>query len=123
MKKLLIAIIVFIVAVFLSVIFIPFGIVYGITYRVIYKRDFGYISEVLMSISVALDKMDNMICGDFLNQTFVKQGEPFGDGDLTVSETMAKNKSVFTSIGAFIARVLEFIDPGHLQKSLTVKTK
>ncbi len=121
MKKLLIAIIVFSVAVILSVIFIPFGLAYGISYRILYKRDFSYVAKILMAMSVSLDKMDNVICGDFLNHTFVKVGNPFGHENSTVSKVMAQNESVLTKIGTFFAKVLEKIDPGHLQESLKDK--
>lgn len=119
MKKIVISLIVFCIAVLLTVIFVPFGLAYGLTYRLIYLRDFSYIAKILNRMSVSLDQFDNVVCGDFLNATLTKIGFNFGLEDDTVSEVVARNKDGnLTKSGNFIAKGLEVIDPGHLSRSL-----
>jgi hypothetical protein len=119
MRQLVISIIVLAVALILSVIFIPFGLVYGLTYRILYKRDFSYLSHILMEISVCIDKMDNIICGDFLNHVLVKTGTPFGRRNETVSKKIAENRGGnLTKLGINIGIILEKIDSGHLDSAL-----
>ena len=119
MKKIFISLIVLFVAVILTIIFVPFGLAYGITYRILYLKDFSYVSKIIIRIAVCLDQLDNVVCGDFLDQTMTRAGKNFGLEDDTVSEILARNKDRnLTKLGMCIANILEKIDPGHLNKSL-----
>jgi hypothetical protein len=42
----------------------------------------------------------------------------FGNIDDTISKALAKNLNNLTSLGKFIVNILEWIDPGHMERSL-----
>lgn len=117
MRKLVVSIIVLCVAVVLTVLISPFGIAYGII-RSIYRRNLKYFSKILLRISVALDQLGNVTCGGLLDVIFTKKGHNFGLEDDTVSEVLAKNQHNLTRFGRIISNLLEYIEPGHLNRAL-----
>jgi hypothetical protein len=126
MKSLFINVVIFFVAILLLSTIGVLGIIFALIYSLIHFRKYSYIkywSNTIFSINVGIDKIGNVILALFLNEYFVydKKIYPFGSVDHTISHVLAvnliKHKNV-TRFGMFLVNVLEFLDPGHMEKSL-----
>lgn len=74
---------------------------------------------MIYTINVGIDKIGNVLLGEFLNRFAVKELKyPFGKINDTISFALAKNLDNLSPLGKFIAYVLEYLDPGHLENSL-----
>jgi hypothetical protein len=122
MKKLIKNIILFFVAIILLLILGSFGMVYTIISSIYNFKNLSvlkYWSDIVYTINVGIDKIGNVLLGDFMNKFAVY--EPvykFGNINDTISKALAKNLNNLTSLGKFIVSILEWIDPGHMEKSL-----
>jgi hypothetical protein len=57
-----------------------------------------------------------------MNKFAVKELKyPFGEINDTISYALAMNLGHLSLLGEFIANILEFIDPGHLENSIKNK--
>ena len=100
-------------------IFAPFGIIYTIVTSFFHlKNPFNYIAYVIKKIAVSIDQLGNVVCGDLFNITLSKTGAPFGNEDETVSKVLAKNLHNLTKVGQLLVNFLEYVDKGHMKKSL-----
>lgn len=122
MKKLLKNIILLFVAIILLITLGTFGLLYTIISSVYNIRNLSvlkYWSNILYTINVGIDKIGNVLLGDFLNNFAVRNSTyKFGNIDDTISKALSKNINNLTSLGKFVVSILEFIDPGHMEKSL-----
>jgi len=72
-------------------------------------------------IAISADQFGNVIGGPLFNLILKKRGGYiFGDPDDTISMCLAINYKInnLTYLGRFFADMLEFIDKGHLEKSI-----
>lgn len=122
MKKLIKNIILFFVAIILLLTLGAFGMVYTIISSIYNFKNLSvlkYWSNIVYTINVGIDKIGNVLLGDFMNKFAVKNPVyKFGNINDTISKALAKNLNHLTSLGKFIVDVLEWIDPGHMEKSL-----
>lgn len=122
MIRLLRNILLFIVAIFLLLTIGSFGLFYTLAYSIINftKSSFvKYWADLIYTINVGIDKIGNVLLGEFLNRFAVKELKyPFGKINDTISFALAKNLDNLSPLGKFIADVLEYLDPGHLENSL-----
>lgn len=73
----------------------------------------------MYTINVGIDKIGNVLLAAFLNKFAIKEPKyRFGNINDTISEALAKNLDNLTPLGQFIVDVLEWIDPGHMEKSI-----
>lgn len=125
MKRLLINIIIFFVAIFLSSTIGALGLFYTLIYSIINftKSNFiKYWADLIYTINVGIDKIGNVLLGEFLNKFAVnKVYYKFGHINDTISYALAKNIESLSALGKFIANILEYLDPGHLKKSIDKK--
>ncbi len=118
MKKLFISLIVLAIAIILTAIVAPIGLAYSFV-QSIKRRNVRYFARVVHKMSVSIDQLDNVICGDLFNKILTKKGRNFGLEDDTVSEVLAKNrKGNLTKLGSISERTLNFIEADHLEKAL-----
>lgn len=115
MRKLANSVILLIVAVTLFAIFVPISLIYAI---MLAPWSTDYLARIIARVGVSIDQLGNVICAGFFNRLFVKGCKPFGLEDDTISEVMARNSDHLTDAGKMIARILNRIDPGHLEKSI-----
>lgn len=125
MKRLIVNIILFFVAVFLLSTVGVFGIIYAIIFT---SRNFTKISfikywtDLIYSINIGIDRIGNVLLSVFMNRfTLIdKNIYPFGDVRHTISHCLAVNYFALniTKFGIWIVRVLEYIDDRHMEKSL-----
>ena len=122
MKKLIKNIILFFVAIILLLTLGAFGMVYTIISSIYNFKNLSvlkYWSNIVYTINVGIDKIGNVLLGDFMNKFAVKNPVyKFGSINDTISKALAKNLNNLTSLGRFIVDILEWIDPGHMEKSL-----
>jgi hypothetical protein len=122
MKRLINNIIIFIVAMFLLFTVGTFGLIYTIIWSIFNSAKisfFKYWADLMYTINVGIDKIGNVLLAAFLNKfAIVEQTYKFGNINDTISEALAKNLDNLTPLGKFIVDVLEWIDPGHMEKSI-----
>ena len=115
MKNLANSCIVLIIAILLFAVCAPFGVLFALCRR---RWHIDYASAILRKIAVSIDQLGNVAFAGFLNAVMVRGIKPFGLEDDTVSEVMERNKDHLTGIGKMIARILEKLDQGHMEKAL-----
>lgn len=128
MKKIWINIILFFVALALLFTVGVFGLVFAIFWTIIHFKKYSFIKfwgDLLYSINLGIDKIGNVMLGVFLNQFFIhdKSIYPFGSVKHTISHVLAVNliyHNNVTKFGNVLVDILEFLDPGHMKKSLVM---
>ena len=114
----------FIIAVILTVITVPFGILYGFM-KCLLKFDFKALfrktNKYFRLLAISIDQMGNVAMQDLFDDILIKKnGYKFGDVDETISSVLGKNERTQTlkSPGRAIVWFLNFIDPNHALNSI-----
>ena len=125
MKRLLVNIALFFVAVMLLSTIGLYGLLYGIVYSLLHYSKVNFIrfcADTAYSINVGIDQIGNVLLAVFLNSTCIvdKTNYPFGEVDQTISHVLAVNYFNFnlTSFGFWIVKTLKYFDKNHMNKSL-----
>lgn len=122
MRRLISNIVLFFVAISLLFTVGTFGLVYTIFWSFYNSSKisfFKYWGDLMYTINVGIDKIGNVLLAAFLNKFAVKEPQyKFGNINDTISEALAKNLDNLAPLGQFIVDVLEWIDPGHMEKSI-----
>jgi len=125
MKRLLVNIALFFVAVFLLSTIGVFGLIYGLYYSIRHYTKTSFLKywvDVIYSINVGIDQIGNVMLAPFLNRFCLikKTSHKFGKITETISYALAVNyfKGNLTKFGLSIVAVLEYIDENHMEKSL-----
>ena len=125
MKRLLVNIALFFVAVLLLSTVGVYGLVYGLVYSLIHYSKVNFIrfcADTAYSINIGVDQIGNVLLAVFLNRTCLidQTVYPFGQVDQTISHVLAVNYFRFnlTSFGFWIVKTLEFFDKNHMNKSI-----
>lgn len=121
MRKLLKNFVILFTAIFLSVIFYPFGFLVSVFYSIV-EKNMDYFAKVVLRIAVSIDQLGNVICGDLFDLCMVKTGDPFGHEDDTVSDILARNQQHLTWLGKSLMWIIKLIDPQHFE-GMGMKTK
>jgi len=126
MKKILINIALFVIAIGLLSTVGLFGLIYTIGLTIITFDRFSlfrYWGDLLYQINIGIDQIGNVLLGEFMNRYLIKNNKIhlFGKVDETISYVIAKNRGNLTKFGYIIAWILEKIDPGHLDKAIQFK--
>lgn len=122
MRRLISNIVLFFVAISLLFTVGTFGLVYTIFWSFYNSSKisfFKYWGDLMYTINVGIDKIGNVLLAAFLNKfATIKPQYKFGNINDTISEALAKNLDNLAPLGQFIVDVLEWIDPGHMEKSM-----
>jgi len=121
MRRLIVNILIFCIAIVLLCTLGLFGLLYGIIVHILSLNLFTYLGNVMYSINVGIDQIGNVLLGTFLNRTCLTDREvekQFGRVDETISHVLAHNQNNSTAFGSWIIDLLEWLDPGHMEKSL-----
>ena len=121
MKKLLNSIILLVVAVAIAAALFPISFV--ITF--ITRLNTAFLSDFFYSLALGLDKVGNVVLQVPLNAFAIKSDKTlksyrFGNINDTISYALAKNWKVYnlTKVGWMLVNLLEWLDEGHMNKSL-----
>jgi hypothetical protein len=123
MRILIINLVIFVVALLLLFFLGGIGIVYGVFKHLKSFKLFDYLGRIMYSINVGIDQIGNVLLGEFLDATCLVDKDVrkrFGRVDETISHVLAINErdGNLKDFGHKIVGVLEFLDPGHMDKSL-----
>jgi hypothetical protein len=122
MRRLISNIVLFFVAISLLFTVGTFGLFYTIFWSFYNSSKisfFKYWGDLMYTINVGIDKIGNVLLAAFLNKfATIKPQYKFGNINDTISEALAKNLDNLAPLGQFIVDVLEWIDPGHMEKSM-----
>lgn len=114
----MIGLILLIVARILSTILLPVSFIYG-TLVNLFKWRLG---KYYFNVAFSIDQLGNVVCMDLFNHTLIKRRSEhlFGDPDETISSVLGKNKEkeTLTWVGRILVRILNCIDPGHVEDSV-----
>jgi hypothetical protein len=117
----------FIIAVVLTIITVPFGILYGFIKCLLnfdVKTLFRKTNKYFKLLAISIDQMGNVAMQDLFNDILIlKKGYKFGDEDETISSVLGKNErtQTLTNLGRSIVSFLNFIDPNHALNSIEEK--
>ena len=124
MRKLLINIVLFWVAVALLITIGIYGLFFGFFHTLLKKGSWiKFWGDTLYQINVGIDQIGNVMLSVFLNKYALIRSTyyPFGKVNHTISHVLAVNYLIHnnvTGFGKWIINLLEFIDPGHMRYSL-----
>ena len=125
MKKLIINLIIFFVAIILLLTIGIYGLMYTLIESLFKYKNRSYINywaDLFYSINVGIDKIGNVLLAAFLNKYAIKDLKfPFGNVNYTISYVLAINYLNLNNLkpfGKWLVNVLEKIDKNHMQKSL-----
>jgi len=114
----------FIIAVVLTIITVPVGILYGFIKCLLkfdFKELFRKTNKYFRLLAISIDQMGNVAMQDLFNDIFIKRnGYQFGNEDETISSVLGKNERLqsLSGLGKLIVRFLNFIDPNHALNSI-----
>ena len=124
MKKLINSIVLFIVAVALAAALFPISFV--ITF--ITRLNTAFLSDFFYSLALGIDKVGNVVLQVPLNAFAILSHKSlksyrFGNINDTISYALAKNWRAdnLTRLGLLLVNLLEWLDEGHMDKSLKRK--
>lgn len=122
MKRLINNAIIFFVAIVLLATIGTFGLIYTVFWSIFNIRKISFLkywADLIYTINVGIDKIGNVLLAAFLNKfAIVEPVYKFGNINDTISEALAKNLDNLTPFGKWIVDILEWIDPGHMKKSI-----
>ena len=117
----------FIVAVLLSLVCLPVGLVYGF-FRLWVKADFrqwfSKFGKYLFVIAVSIDQLGNVIMQELFDDLLIKPyGYKFGNEDETISSVIGKNKlmNTLTRAGKLLDWILNIFEKDHSVKNIENK--
>jgi hypothetical protein len=114
----------FIIAVVLTIITVPFGIFYGFIKCLLnfdFKALFRKTNKYFRLLAISIDQMGNVAMQDLFDDILIQHnGYKFGDVDETISSVLGKNERMqtLTGLGRAIVSFLHFIDPNHALNSI-----
>lgn len=110
-----------VIAIILAILLFPIGWLYTVfTFRTKPERINSYAKVIALSI----DQLGNVVLSSLFNDILIKDnGYPFGDEDETISRVLGVNKRLgtLTKLGKWLADVLNWIDPEHVEKASGTK--
>lgn len=107
----------FLVALILSIILYPLGIIYSF-FSYIVRMKFH---KIFLSGALAIDIVGNTVCEMLFNDTLrTNKGARFGDTRETISSVLGKNQrdNTLTLAGQILAKILDTIEKDHCKNSI-----
>ena len=118
-------VILFIVALILSLILVPIGFIFTLvksTYKRRLKTALKRLNGYFYTMAYSIDQYGNVVCQDLFNWALIKSNSKhlFGDPDETISSVLGKNKinNTLTFTGKVLDYILHFLDNNHSINSI-----
>lgn len=108
-----------IIAILLSVIFLPIGFFYSVG-----KKLFDAINSYTYSVAYNINRLSNVVCADLFNDTLIKKNYikrfPFGSDGKSISYCIGKNLQLtsLSKVGIILNKILDFIEKEHTIKAI-----
>jgi len=118
-------ILLWVAAIFLSLIIVPGGIIFGIIYG-FYRKHVGHgfrnANLKFFKMAIGIDILGNVVCEEFLNATLILNiaTHRFGAFGETISEVLGWNllNGTLTKKGHWLARQLDKFEKNHCLKAI-----
>lgn len=116
-------IILVILATFLLILLLPVGLTMNVILLLTFKRKwYKQLNDSCMKIAISIDQLGNVVFQYPMNYLFISKSsiDRFGNEDETISSVLGKNERSgnLKYLGKVLGGVLNWIDPGHLEKSI-----
>ncbi len=114
----------FLVAVLLSIVFLPLGGAYSLVrlwIRANFKTWIKRVGQYFLIIAISIDQMGNVIMQELFNDVLIKKsGVRFGNEDETISSVLGKNQQegTLTFIGKGLNGLLHLLEKDHSIKAI-----
>lgn len=130
-KKLMISIVLFVVAVILSIVLYPIWIIYTLrkiidriifpTFNNAWKKTVWYLANTIMSIALWIDQIGNVVGRDLFNKILItKWGHKFWNVHETISCVLWHNQitNTLTDLWEWLANLLDKIEKNHCKNAI-----
>ena len=110
-----------IIAIFLAIVLFPIGWFYSLITR---RSSLSKLNFYMKTIALSIDQLGNVVLSNLFDDILIKNGGyPFGNEDETISRVLGMNKRLdtLTKLGKWLADVLNWIDPDHVEKASAKK--
>jgi len=113
-----------ILSIVLAIVIVPISVLVNFIYYIAKFKFQSGINELglwMKSTALSIDQFGNVTCATVFNFTLIKKdGEKFGDPDLTISCVLGLNKykKKLTIIGKLIVLILHLIERNHVEKAI-----
>lgn len=113
----------FLISILLFALVGPFAMLYTFLRLAIgfkYKGFLVLVGSLFYFLAYSIDQLGNVLCQYLFNDILIKKGGyRFGDPDFTISAVLGMNKERGTlkPLGKWLAGVLNWIDPQHVEKA------
>ncbi len=114
----------FLVAVLLSIVFLPLGGAYCLVrlwIRANFKTWMKRVGQYFLVIAISIDQMGNVIMQELFNDVLIKKsGIRFGNEDETISSVLGKNQQAgtLTFMGKGLNGLLHLLEKDHSIKAI-----
>ena len=117
MKKIIISIILFFVALIIFSLVFPFGLIYQLI-TLIKKRNLNiYLSDYFFKLAQCIDQLGNVAYRGLFNDILLTKisKAAFGDNQETISSVIGKNleANTLSKTGIWLNKILNLIQPNH----------
>jgi len=104
-------------------IFSPIGLVFGVGVALfsMLKYLYSVLNKYFLAMATVIDILGSVVMSPLFNLILIqKDGYKFGDPKKTISYVLGRNKLTgkLKPLGSWIGRVLNKIDPNHLEKAV-----
>jgi len=96
----------------------PLSVVVLVPVRVFGKKS---TNRYFYDIALSIDQLGNVVFQDLFLITLITSDKfPFGNTDHTISYVLSKNqqKGTLSKIGMIVVQIIEWFDPGHMNKAI-----
>ena len=135
-RKLWISIVLLVVAIILSIVWMPLGILYTI-WMIIHRffvptsyscaeKTIGYLANTIQSIALWIDQIGNVVWRDLFNRILITEGgHQFGNVHETISSVLWHNQitDTLTDLWKWLANLLDKIEKDHCKNAIIYITK
>lgn len=132
MKSLTKNLVLFWLAVLLSVVMMPVGVIWTIGEIIVrifsssqkksaFSKSLWFLSATLHALALGLDQIGNAVCRDLFNRLLIVNGwYPFGKVNETISSVLGKNQLLETLSlsGLILVSILDLFEEDHCLKSI-----
>ena len=104
-------------------IFAPIGLVVGVGMAVLsmFKYLYNVLNNYFLAMAIVIDILGNVIMSPLFNLILIKkEGYKFGNPKQTISYVLGRNKlnGTIKPLGAWSGRMLNKLDPNHVEKAV-----
>lgn len=117
MKQIFISIFLFLIAIFIFSLVLPFGILYQFYDFFKNKHKKLYVADYFFKMAQCIDQLGNVVNRAIFNDVLLtkESTNSFGDNQETISSVIGKNleDNTLSKVGLLLNKILNYIEPNH----------